>query len=52
MAIAAGTNPKTLSTIMGHATLAITYDIYGHLLPGAESEAADLMDAFLDEPSP
>jgi integrase len=48
IAIAAGMQPKTLSTIMGHATLAITYDRYGHLFPGAEQEAADLLDAYLD----
>jgi integrase len=52
MAIAAGTEPKTLQTIMGHATLAITYDRYGHLFPGAERQAADLLDDFLDETSP
>src|SRR4051794_15534107 len=39
-AIAAGMNAKTLSTIMGHADIATTYDLYGHLLPGSEDEAA------------
>jgi integrase len=32
--IAAGLNPKTLSTYLGHATITITLDRYGHLLPG------------------
>jgi integrase len=45
--IAAGVNAKALSTYMGHATIAITYDLYGHLMPGNEDEAADLLDAFL-----
>jgi hypothetical protein len=26
---------------MGHATIAITYDLYGHLMPGSYDEAAD-----------
>jgi site-specific recombinase XerD len=32
--IAAGVNLKALSTFMGHARIAITLDLYGHLLPG------------------
>ena len=45
--IAAGVNAKALSTFMGHANIAITLDRYGHLMPGAEDEAAGLMDAYL-----
>ena len=45
--IGAGVNVKALSTYMGHANIGITLDQYGHLLPGAEDEAADLLDAFL-----
>jgi integrase len=45
-AIAAGMNAKTLSTIMGHADIATTFDLYGHLLPGSEDEAAARLDAF------
>jgi hypothetical protein len=43
--IAAGVNVKALSTFMGHANIRITLDQYGHLLPGAEDEAAGLLDA-------
>ena len=46
--IAAGVNVKALSTFMGHAKIAITLDLYGHLLPGSEDEAAGLLDAYLD----
>ena len=46
--IAAGLNAKTLSTYMGHATIAITLDRYGHLLPGNEAEGRALLDAYLD----
>jgi integrase len=45
--IAAGVNAKALSEFMGHATIAITFDLYGHMLPGAHEEAAGLLDAFL-----
>jgi len=45
--IGAGVNPKALSTFMGHTNIGITLDQYGHLLPGAEDEAAGLLDAFL-----
>jgi integrase len=45
--IAAGVNAKALSEFMGHATVAITFDLYGHLMPGAQEEAAGLLDAFL-----
>lgn len=46
--IAAGVNPKALSTYMGHANIAITMDRYGHLFPGNENEAAGLLDAYLE----
>ena len=32
---------------MGHASIAITLDLSGHLMPGAHGEAAGLLDAFL-----
>jgi integrase len=45
--IAAGVNAKALATYLGHASVTITYDRYGHLMPGNEQEAADLLDAYL-----
>ena len=44
----AGVNGKALSTYMGHATITITLDCYGHLMPRNEAEAADLLDAYLE----
>jgi integrase len=44
--IGAGLNAKTLSTYMGHATISITLDLYGHLMPGNEDQAAGLLDAY------
>ncbi len=46
--IAAGLNPKTLSTYLGHAT--ITLDRYRHLMPGSEVEARAMLDAYLGKP--
>ena len=45
--IAAGVNAKALATYMGHASVTITLDRYGHLMPGNEDEAAALLDAYL-----
>lgn len=45
--IHAGVNAKALSTFMGHANIGVTLDLYGHLLPGSEDEAATLFDAYL-----
>jgi integrase len=45
--IAAGVNAKALSAYMGHSSVTITLDRYGHLMPGNESEAAHLLDSYL-----
>jgi hypothetical protein len=33
---------------MGHAKISTTLDLYGHLMPGSEGEAAGLLDAYLE----
>ncbi|MGH2868939.1 MAG: tyrosine-type recombinase/integrase, partial [Solirubrobacteraceae bacterium] len=45
--IAAGVNPKALQTFMGHSSITVTLDRYGHLFPGSEGEAAVLLDTYL-----
>jgi integrase len=45
--IAADVNVKAISTYMGHASVKITLDRYGHLMPNSESEAAARLDAYL-----
>jgi integrase len=47
--IAAGVNAKALSAYMGHSSVMITLDRYGHLMPGNEGEAAGLLDQYLAE---
>jgi hypothetical protein len=32
---------------MGHASITIRVDRYGHLMPGNEAEAADMLDAYI-----
>jgi integrase len=46
--IAAGVNAKALSSFMGHSSITVTFDLYGHLMPGSEAEGAALLDAYLD----
>jgi integrase len=46
--IAAGVNAKALSAFMGHSSVTITLDRYGHLMPGSEEEAAMMLDAYLE----
>ena len=46
--IAAGVNAKELCrSSWATPTIGITLDRYGHLMPGSEAEAADLLDAYL-----
>lgn len=45
--IAAGVNAKALSTYLGHSSITVTLDRYGHLMPGSETAAAFLLDVYL-----
>lgn len=47
LAIAAGVNPRVVSGRLGHATVAITLNIYSHVLPQADAEAAERIAALL-----
>jgi hypothetical protein len=40
-------NAKALSESMGHSTISMTFDTYGHLMPGALNEAAAVTNAYL-----
>jgi integrase len=46
--IAAGANAKAISSYMGHSSIQVTFDLYGHLMPGNEAEAAALLDRYLE----
>jgi integrase len=45
--IAAGVNAKALKTFTDHASITITLDRYGHLMPGSATEAAGMLDSYL-----
>jgi len=49
LSIAAGVNAHALCKYMGHSSIAVTFDLYGHLFPGNEAEAATLLDGYLDQ---
>jgi integrase len=44
--IAAGVNIKAASTFAGHASISITLDRYGHLLPSSEAEALAKIETY------
>lgn len=44
--IDAGATPKAVQTYMGHSSIQVTYDRYGHLMPGHEAEALRLLNAY------
>jgi integrase len=44
--IASSINAKSLSTFLGHGSIAITFDLDGHVMPGGEDEAVSLLDAY------
>ena len=42
--IAQGEHPKTIQDRLGHSSIVVTMDTYGHLLPGVAAEVADRLD--------
>ena len=43
--IAAGINAHTPMVYMGHTSITVTLDRYGHLMPGAHAETATRLQA-------
>ena len=44
----AGVHPKVVSERLGHASIGITLDIYSHVLPGIQEEAAEKFDRIFE----
>lgn len=42
-----GVHPKVVSERLGHSTVGITLDVYSHVLPRMQEEAAQRIDATL-----
>jgi integrase len=45
--LASGVHPKIAQERLGHATIAITLDLYSHVLPGMQADAASRVDEVL-----
>ncbi len=43
--IAAGAHPKAIQVRLGHSSISITMDRYGHLLPSVDDALAGALDA-------
>ena len=44
MLIRRGVQPKIISERLGHASIKITMDLYGYLMPGLQDIVADIFD--------
>ena len=47
LALASGVNPRIVSGRLGHATVALTLDVYSHVLPQQDRQAAEAIAALL-----
>jgi integrase len=46
-----GADPKLIQTQLGHSSISITYDIYGHLFPNRLDELASQLDELIRQRS-
>jgi integrase len=47
LALQAGVHPKIVSERLGHASTSFTLDVYSHVTPSMQQQAADVMSALL-----
>jgi integrase len=45
--LTAGVHPKVVSERLGHSGIAITFDLYSHVIPGMQADAADKLGAMM-----
>jgi integrase len=45
--LSAGVHPKVVQERLGHSQIGVTLDIYSHVLPGLQQEAAEKLDEML-----
>lgn len=38
-----GLSPKRIQSVMGHSTIGVTFDVYGHLFPSPDDDAAAML---------
>jgi integrase len=44
LAIASGAHPKVIQERLGHSSIQVTLDVYGHLFPSLEEALAERLD--------
>ena len=47
LALASGVNPRIVSGRLGHSTVALTLDVYSHVLPQQDRQAAEAIAGLL-----
>ncbi|TJW77936.1 MAG: integrase [Mesorhizobium sp.] len=45
--LSAGVHPKVASERLGHSSIGITLDLYSHVMPGMQADAAEQVDVAL-----
>ena len=45
--LADGVHPRVVMETLGHSTIAITMNLYSHVVPALQQDAADRLDAVL-----
>ena len=50
--LAQGVHPRLIMEILGHSQIAITMNLYAHVIPAMQKEVAARMDAILAPPTP
>ncbi len=45
--LAEGVHPKVVQEMLGHSSISVTLDIYSHVLPSMQADAAEKMDRLL-----
>ncbi len=48
--LTSGVHPKVVQERLGHSTIAMTLDVYSHVLPSIQQEAADKIDEMFKRP--
>jgi integrase len=43
--VGANVHPKVIQNRLGHSSITVTLDTYGHLLPSLDEEVADSLEA-------
>jgi integrase len=46
--LAAGANPKVVQERLGHSSIAVTMDLYSHIAPGIQEDAAAALGRAID----